>query len=85
MEVGNILGDLDFIHDCSVYGVGIPGTDGKAGMASIVLQPGAKPTPGKIESLRSCVLYYETEIIATPPTNVVTQLGCPRGQPCTAD
>ncbi|WAR00669.1 S27A2-like protein [Mya arenaria] len=33
-EVSNILTSLDFIHDANVYGVAIPGTDGRAGMVS---------------------------------------------------
>ncbi|XP_052792172.1 long-chain fatty acid transport protein 2-like [Mya arenaria] len=33
-EVSNILTSLAFIHDANVYGVAIPGTDGKAGMVS---------------------------------------------------
>lgn len=37
---------LDFIEDSTVYGVAVPGTDGKAGMGAIVLKPGQE-LPGK--------------------------------------
>ncbi|ESP00514.1 hypothetical protein LOTGIDRAFT_112354 [Lottia gigantea] len=36
-EVANILTDIDFIHDANVYGVTVPGHDGKAGMAALTL------------------------------------------------
>ncbi|XP_046574399.1 LOW QUALITY PROTEIN: very long-chain acyl-CoA synthetase-like [Haliotis rubra] len=36
-EVANILTSLDFIHDANVYGVTIPGQDGRAGMAALTL------------------------------------------------
>ncbi|KAL4227252.1 hypothetical protein ACF0H5_012698 [Mactra antiquata] len=36
-EVSNILTDLDFVTDANVYGVLIPGTEGRAGMAALHL------------------------------------------------
>lgn len=45
-EVGSLISDLDIIEDCSVYGVSIPGMDGKCGMSAIVLKTGISPTPG---------------------------------------
>ncbi|XP_064608746.1 long-chain fatty acid transport protein 2-like [Liolophura sinensis] len=39
-EVANVLATLDFILDANVYGVEIPGQDGKAGMACLVLSEG---------------------------------------------
>ncbi|XP_060586557.1 long-chain fatty acid transport protein 2-like isoform X2 [Ruditapes philippinarum] len=52
-EVSNILTDLDFIHDANVYGVLVPGTDGRAGMAALHLndQSLATLTPSMITSL----------------------------------
>ena len=41
-EVGDILGAFQDIEFCNVYGVQIPGTDGRAGMAAITLKEGAK-------------------------------------------
>ncbi|XP_005209150.1 long-chain fatty acid transport protein 6 isoform X1 [Bos taurus] len=38
-EVGAIIGMLDFIQEANVYGVVVPGYEGKAGMASITLKP----------------------------------------------
>ncbi|KAK3601064.1 hypothetical protein CHS0354_029290 [Potamilus streckersoni] len=37
-EVSNVISELDFIHDASIYGVKIPGCEGRAGMASIHLK-----------------------------------------------
>ena len=39
-EVGEILNGFDQIKFCNVYGVEIPGTDGRAGMAAITLADG---------------------------------------------
>ncbi|XP_028827501.1 long-chain fatty acid transport protein 6 [Denticeps clupeoides] len=38
-EVSEILGSLDFLQDVNVYGVSVPGYEGRAGMAAIVLKP----------------------------------------------
>lgn len=40
-EVGEIINGFDQIKFCNVYGVEIPGTDGRAGMAAVTLQDGA--------------------------------------------
>ncbi|KAL3866070.1 hypothetical protein ACJMK2_043409 [Sinanodonta woodiana] len=37
-EVSNIITELDFIHDANVYGVTIPGCEGRAGMVAIHLK-----------------------------------------------
>ena len=39
-EVGEIINGFDQIKFCNVYGVEIPGTDGRAGMAAVTLQDG---------------------------------------------
>ncbi|KAL3865943.1 hypothetical protein ACJMK2_043287 [Sinanodonta woodiana] len=39
-EVADIMTGLDFIHDVNVYGVEIPGADGRAGMAAVHLTDG---------------------------------------------
>ncbi|XP_062410871.1 long-chain fatty acid transport protein 6 [Sardina pilchardus] len=41
-EVSEILGGLDFVQDVNVYGVSVPGYEGRAGMAAIVLKPDQK-------------------------------------------
>lgn len=38
-EVAEIFGGLDFLQDVSVYGVIVPGHEGRAGMAALVLRP----------------------------------------------
>ncbi|XP_049976845.1 long-chain fatty acid transport protein 6 [Alexandromys fortis] len=38
-EVADMIGRLDFIQEANVYGVPVPGYEGKAGMASIILKP----------------------------------------------
>ncbi|XP_034048399.1 long-chain fatty acid transport protein 6 [Thalassophryne amazonica] len=37
-EVSEVLGRLDFIQEANVYGVAVPGCEGKAGMAAVVLK-----------------------------------------------
>ena len=44
--MASILNDLDVILDSAVYGVSVPGVDGKCGMAAIVLKSGILPTEG---------------------------------------
>ncbi|XP_045216351.2 long-chain fatty acid transport protein 2-like [Mercenaria mercenaria] len=39
-EVSNLLTEVDFIIDACVYGVPIPGHDGRAGMAALLIQQG---------------------------------------------
>lgn len=41
-EVEGVLSYVDSIEDCVVYGTAVPGTDGKAGMAAVVLADGAE-------------------------------------------
>jgi fatty-acyl-CoA synthase len=40
MEVADSLGDLPGLETITVYGVQVPGAEGRAGMAAIVMQPG---------------------------------------------
>lgn len=44
-EVSNVLTKLDAIQDANVYGVEIPGSEGRAGMAAIYLENNAVVTP----------------------------------------
>nr|XP_020666468.1 long-chain fatty acid transport protein 3 [Pogona vitticeps] len=39
-EVSEILGALESLQEVTVYGVTVPGYEGRAGMATVVLQPG---------------------------------------------
>nr|XP_003199367.1 long-chain fatty acid transport protein 6-like [Danio rerio] len=39
-EVSEVLGSLDFLLDVNVYGVTVPGYEGRAGMAAVVLKDG---------------------------------------------
>lgn len=39
-EVTEILGLVDFIQEVNVYGVEIPGHEGRAGMAAMIVRPG---------------------------------------------
>ncbi|XP_041915015.1 long-chain fatty acid transport protein 6 [Alosa alosa] len=41
-EVTEILGLVDFIQEANVYGVEVPGNEGKAGMAAIIVRPDFK-------------------------------------------
>ncbi|CAG2233248.1 Very long-chain acyl-CoA synthetase,Bile acyl-CoA synthetase [Mytilus edulis] len=44
-EVANVLSTLPFIHDANVFGVQIPGEDGRAGMAALTLHQDQQVTP----------------------------------------
>ncbi|KAM6902341.1 long-chain fatty acid transport protein 6 [Xenentodon cancila] len=39
-EVSEVVGLLDFVQEASIYGVSVPGHEGRAGMAAIVLKQG---------------------------------------------
>lgn len=41
-EVGEILNSHEQVHFCNIYGVQVPGTDGRAGMAALVLKEGCE-------------------------------------------
>ena len=41
-EVGEIINGFDGIEFCNVYGVEVPGADGRAGMAALTLSPGVE-------------------------------------------
>jgi hypothetical protein len=53
-EVSERLGHCPNILEAIVYGVAVPGHDGKAGMAAINLEPTSAPTP---EVFRSILAY----------------------------
>ncbi|XP_019640807.1 PREDICTED: very long-chain acyl-CoA synthetase-like [Branchiostoma belcheri] len=44
-EVAEVLHDIEEIQEANVYGVTVPGHDGRAGMAAIVLHPGHRANP----------------------------------------
>lgn len=55
-EVANVLSALDFIHDANVYGVTIPGHDGRAGMVALHLNEKEELTPSRLKEIYShCV------------------------------
>ncbi|ESO92526.1 hypothetical protein LOTGIDRAFT_216606 [Lottia gigantea] len=50
-EVSGIVNNLDFVHDTNVYGVTVPGCEGKAGMAAVHLKEGASVRPEHIQQI----------------------------------
>lgn len=56
LEVANILSELEFVEDCTVYGVPVPHTDGKCGMAAFTLKPGEKVGAGMSHATTCCSL-----------------------------
>ncbi|PVD19597.1 hypothetical protein C0Q70_20087 [Pomacea canaliculata] len=50
-EVSNVLCLLPFISDANVYGVQVPGHDGRAGMAAITLKEGDNITEAQLKQL----------------------------------
>lgn len=50
-EVGNVLSSLNFIHDANVYGVAVPGHDGRAGMAALHLNEKEQLTADRLKKI----------------------------------
>ncbi|KAH3858043.1 long-chain fatty acid transport protein 2-like isoform X2 [Dreissena polymorpha] len=50
-EVSNVLSKLPIIHDANVYGVEIPGSEGRAGMAAIHLEDDKEPTAAILKDI----------------------------------
>ncbi|BFY97262.1 hypothetical protein BsWGS_00302 [Bradybaena similaris] len=50
-EVANVITAVEFVHDANVYGVKIPGTEGRAGMAALILNEGQKLGPKELKEL----------------------------------
>ncbi|KAF2430365.1 acetyl-CoA synthetase-like protein [Tothia fuscella] len=58
-EVSETLGNCPQLLEAIVYGVAIPGHDGKAGMAAINLEPTVNPTP---ETFRAILQYAQERL-----------------------
>jgi fatty-acyl-CoA synthase len=52
-EVADSLGDLPGLESITVYGVQVPGMEGRAGMAALVMQPDHAFDPGAFYALTS--------------------------------
>uniref|UniRef100_A0ACB8E634 Uncharacterized protein n=1 Tax=Sphaerodactylus townsendi TaxID=933632 RepID=A0ACB8E634_9SAUR len=58
-EVADILGLLDFIQEVNVYGVSVPGHEGRTGMASIRLKEGCAFDGGRVyQHVADCLPSY---------------------------
>lgn len=53
-EVENMLTEYDKIVEAVVYGVEIPNTNGRAGMAAITLQPDVKLDDADLAAMAAC-------------------------------
>jgi fatty-acyl-CoA synthase len=51
LEVADVLGDFPGLESITVYGVKVPGAEGRAGMAALVLQTGTVFDPAKFWAL----------------------------------
>lgn len=51
LEVADVLGDFPGLESITVYGVKVPGAEGRAGMAALVLQPGTQFDPAQFWAL----------------------------------
>jgi fatty-acyl-CoA synthase len=51
LEVADVLGDFPSLESITVYGVKVPGAEGRAGMAALVLQRGTVFDPAKFWAL----------------------------------
>ncbi|CAG5126974.1 unnamed protein product [Candidula unifasciata] len=50
-ELANIISALSFVHDANVYGVTIPGSEGRAGMVALTLHEGCNLGPQELKEL----------------------------------
>ncbi|BFZ01882.1 hypothetical protein BsWGS_04921 [Bradybaena similaris] len=50
-ELANIISVLKFVHDANVYGVTIPGSEGRAGMVAVTLNEGCQLGPQELKEL----------------------------------
>ncbi|XP_059148320.1 long-chain fatty acid transport protein 2-like [Physella acuta] len=50
-ELANMITSVSFVNDANVYGVTIPGHDGRAGMVAITLKEGLKLGEGELKEL----------------------------------
>ncbi|CAH1796473.1 unnamed protein product [Owenia fusiformis] len=49
IEVSNVISDLDCVEDANVYGVEVPGHDGRAGMAAITMKDNNLPSEEQLK------------------------------------
>jgi len=76
-EVSNILTQMECVHDANVYGVEIPGSEGRAGMVAIHLEDNVQLSPGVLQDIfhhcqeslpsyaRPVFLRFPTEVAIT--------------------
>ncbi|CAG5120147.1 unnamed protein product, partial [Candidula unifasciata] len=50
-EVSNVITALEFVQDANVYGVEVPGKEGRAGMVALTLNEGHKLGPKELKEL----------------------------------
>ncbi|XP_026871949.2 long-chain fatty acid transport protein 6 [Electrophorus electricus] len=55
-EVTELLGLLDFIQEANVYGVEVPGHEGRAGMAAVIVRPGCSFDGKKLFNITTAYL-----------------------------
>ncbi|KAL3865948.1 hypothetical protein ACJMK2_043292 [Sinanodonta woodiana] len=77
-EVADVMTGLNFIHDANVYGVEIPGTDGRAGMAAVHLVDGMPISDDVLKMIfNHCVtnlpLYAQPLFLRFPKEHSLTQ------------
>ncbi|XP_035825814.1 long-chain fatty acid transport protein 6 [Aplysia californica] len=56
LEVSNVMTSLSFVYDVYVYGVKVPGHDGKAGMAAVTMNKGQSLGPKELLKLYDHVM-----------------------------
>ncbi|MBL0089918.1 MAG: long-chain-acyl-CoA synthetase [Ideonella sp.] len=69
MEVADVLGELPGVESVTVYGVKVPGTEGRAGMAAVVMQEGHAFDPRDFHAHASAQLprYAVPLFVRVPP------------------
>ncbi|MFN3239357.1 MAG: AMP-binding protein, partial [Pseudomonadales bacterium] len=73
-EVGEIINGHEDIEVCNVYGVEVPGTDGRAGMAALLLREGASFDTDSVSALvkKDLAAYAQPVFIRILPEQQLT-------------
>jgi len=71
-EVAEALGVVEGIKEANVYGVNVPGQDGRAGMAALVVSPDFDPTKLALKLMANLPAYARPVFLRLQPEMEIT-------------